>query len=121
MQALIITDQPFVAIGLRNVLTANLPVRRIVIDRSHVVSEPAPEDGYGLVLLDLDVRRSNRIETLQQVRRRHPSAALAALTAAPSHDEAEEATRAGATAYLSKSAALEVIGDELSRVIDSHK
>ena len=117
MDALIITDQPLVAIGLRTALTSSLPVRRVVIDRSHVIGEAPPAEGYNLVLLDLDVRRSERIATLEQLRRRHPRATIAALTASPDSDEAEAAGRAGAVAYLSKTAALEELRENLTRAI----
>lgn len=117
MEALIITDQPLVAIGLRTALTSSLPVRRVVIDRSHVVSEAPPAQGYSVVLLDLDVRRTERIATLEQLRRRHPRATIAALTASPDSDEAEAASRAGAAAYLSKTAALDELRANLTRAI----
>lgn len=121
MQALIITDQPLVAIGLQTALASSLPVDKVVVDASRAIEEPRTDMGFELVLLDLDVRRAGRVGALQQLRRRHPSATLAALTAAPSDDEAQAAQQVGASAYLPKSLPLEALSSALCAAMTTHQ
>ena len=106
MQALIITDQPLVAIGLQTALASSLPVDKVVVDASRAIEEP---------------RTAGRVGALQQLRRRHPSATLAALTAAPSDDEAQAAQQVGASAYLPKSLPLEALSSALCAAMTTHQ
>ena len=121
MQALIITDQPLVAIGLKTALTSGLPVDQVVVDASRALEKRQAEADFELVLLDLDVRRAGRVSALQQLRRQHPGATLAALTAVPSDDEAQAARQVGASAYLPKSLPLEALSSALSSAVTTHQ
>jgi DNA-binding NarL/FixJ family response regulator len=84
VKALVITDQPLVALGMQAALR---PVEGITgVDVAHPGSPPEPGSGaYRLLVADLDAYGACWT-VAQRLRQRHPEAALVALTSGPSPD-----------------------------------
>ena len=117
-QVLVVDDHPLVRRGLRETINADagFMVCGEAEDREGALAAIAakPPD---LVIVDLELKGSNGLELIKEIRARHPETLILVLSV---HDEAvfaERTVRAGASGYLSKQEAAEKVIDALRRIL----
>jgi len=116
---LLVDDFEVVRRGLKNLLGANdlweicgeAEDGREAVDK---VDRLSPD----LVLLDVTMPVMNGFQAASEIRRRSPQTKIVIFTMHESARIAEEAKRAGADAYLVKSAPLELIESTLSNLLN---
>lgn len=117
---LLVDDFEVVRRGLKNLLGGNdhwqicgeAENGREAIEK---VRELAPD----LVLLDVTMPIMNGFQAASEIRRRAPSTKILILTMHESPRMADESKKAGADAYLAKSAPLDVIENTISSLIEA--
>lgn len=75
--------------------------------------EAVEQEPYELAVIDIQMPRMNGMELQGRLRETHPDLAVIIVTAYPSDDTALQASRLGASAYVTKPVDL----DELSRLV----
>ena len=118
---LLVDDFEVVRKGLKNLLGGNecweicgeAEDGREAVDK---VTELAPD----VVLLDVTMPVMNGFQAASEIRRRSPQTKIVIFTMHESPRIAEEAKRAGADAYVAKSAPLDVIESTISNLLEEH-
>jgi DNA-binding NarL/FixJ family response regulator len=121
IRLLLVDDFEVVRKGLKNLLSANecweicgeAEDGREAVDK---VTELSPD----VVLLDVTMPIMNGFQAASEIRRRSPQTKIVIFTMHESPRIAEESKRAGADAYVAKSAPLEVIEGTISHLLDKH-
>jgi two-component system, NarL family, response regulator NreC len=121
IRLLLVDDFEVVRKGLKNLLSANecweicgeAEDGREAVDK---VTELSPD----VVLLDVTMPIMNGFHAASEIRRRSPQTKIVIFTMHESPRIAEESKRAGADAYVAKSAPLEVIEGTISHLLDKH-
>ncbi|MFW6059244.1 MAG: sigma-54-dependent transcriptional regulator [Phycisphaeraceae bacterium] len=116
---LIVDDDPIVAESLSDFLrdegyataTAGDGTEALAMLEEAATSRSGP---FGIVILDLNMPRSNGMELLRQLRQHHPSVAPIVLTGFGKIESAVEAIKLGAVDYLTKPA----VDDELRLAVN---
>ena len=111
---LIVDDDPIVAESLADFLRNEGYATATAGDGTEALSmlddaAPSRAGPYGIVILDLNMPRTNGTELLKALRQRHPSVAPIVLTGFGKIESAVEAVKLGAVDYLTKPA----VDDEL--------
>lgn len=122
MRVLLVDDHAIVRRGLRELLTEDLP--DVEIDEAATGEEAlslAREQPYGLVILDINMPRRGGLDALKQLRERWPRLPVVILSHYAEEEYAIRALRAGASAYLTKSAAPEELIRAVRKALDGGK
>lgn len=117
-RVLIVDDHAIVRRGLRDLLTQELT--SVVIDEAGTAAEAVDRlsrEAWDLVLLDINLPGRDGLEVLQDVRRIRPAAAVIMLTSYPEEQFAVRAFKLGASAYVAKHDAPDVLTVAIRRVL----
>jgi two-component system, NarL family, response regulator NreC len=116
---LLVDDFEVVRRGLKNLLARNGHWEVCgEAENGWMAIEKVAELSPDLVLLDVTMPVMNGFQATTEIRRRAPHTKIVIFTMHESPRMAEEARRAGADAYLAKSASLETIESTISNLLD---
>jgi len=113
---LIVDDEPIVRDSLRDWLTSN---------GYHVVTSTSGEEALGkikeqdfqLLILDIRLKRGNGIDLLEEAKTHNPNVKAIIITAYPSVETIEKATKLGVVNYLTKPFELDDLDKSLQEIL----
>lgn len=119
---LIVDDHAIVRHGLRQIVseTEDLRVEGEAENSAQAIREMR-ERGFDVVLLDISLPDKNGIETLKQIRREWPGAAVLMLTTHAEDEFGIRAIKAGAAGYLTKQSAASQLVTAVRQVASGRK
>lgn len=119
-QLLLVDDEPQITRALHDYFTTLGYVVEIAHseDEAH---ERLGDNGFAAVVSDLRLSGSSRLaglDVIQDCRKRNPRAACIVLTAYGDPENESEAVRRGADVFLQKPAPLDLLAEQLARLLD---
>jgi DNA-binding NarL/FixJ family response regulator len=114
---LIIDDHPIVRRGLREILQADEDLEVTEASDGDEALRLMQDHSYRLVILDLDLPGTNGLDLLKEIRRNHRRSRVLVLSIYPEDQFAVRVLKAGASGFLSKDAAPELLLKAIRRIL----
>lgn len=121
MRVLIVDDHPIFRAGLKEVLAKQPNVKIGEADDGHKALAMARKQRWDVVVLDITMPGKDGLEVLQELRRERPRLPILVLSAHPEDQLALRLLRAGASGYLTKDKAADVLHEALGKVLRGEK
>lgn len=117
MKILIADDHPVVRKGMRGLLDEMDLVDEVVEVKTHrKLLECVRREGFGLVVMDLDMPEGDPLNSLSQIQAFAPELPVLVVSVHPEDAYALRVLRAGASGYLPKAAAIDELAAAVRRV-----
>jgi DNA-binding NarL/FixJ family response regulator len=118
IRALIADDHAVLRRGLADVLgqTSDIVVKGEAATCSEVLAK-IRQDGWDVVVLDLNFPDGNGLDVLREIRRERPKLPVLILTVDPEDQFAVRALRSGASGYVTKESALDELVQAVRKVV----
>jgi DNA-binding NarL/FixJ family response regulator len=116
---IIADDHPLFRDALRQTVAARYP-RAVIVEAAtfdEVAARLAADDDVDLVLLDLTMPGAHRLSGLLYLRAEHPAVPIVIVSASEDVAAIRQAMSFGASGYITKSLATEVIGEAIATVL----
>lgn len=122
IQVLVADDHPLLRSGLKHVLQQEPDFGPPgEAENSEQVLERLEERNWDVVVLDIAMPDRNGLETLSEIRKRHPTIPVLILSMHPEEQYAIRAIKAGASGYLTKSNAATELVRAIRRILAGKK
>jgi DNA-binding NarL/FixJ family response regulator len=119
IKILIADDHKIIRVGLRGILEREADLEVIgEAENGYQVIEIISKTVTDVILMDIDMGRSDGIETTQQIKKTHPDVKVLALTMHEEQDHIIRMLEAGASGYLLKNAGREELLAAIHAVIN---
>lgn len=122
MKILIIDDHAIVRRGMISLLREHFPdIETGEADEARAGSVAAGEKDWDLVLVDISMPGRNGLELIQDLKREHPNMPVLVISSHPEKDYALRALKLGASGYISKQSATDVLVTAVKRVLSGRR